>query len=256
MKTEAGGESDTNGAGQGELPDGASKRTFVRDLFDRIAPRYDLLNRLISLGLDQRWRRLTVDALDLARGDRVLDLACGTGDLAILAAARGARVVGVDSSRGMLRAAALRSGGSDAKGDVRWLLADAEQLPLPDGWAHCATSGFALRNFPSLTAALREMARVVAPGGRVALVEVDRPRGRTLRAAHSLYFDRLVPRLGAWLSDRDAYRYLPASTAYLPPEPELRRLLEGTGFETPHKRSLLWGAAQLIVTRRSGGDST
>lgn len=214
-------------------------------MFDRIAPRYDRMNRLLSMGLDQRWRRVALDTIRLAPGDRVIDLACGTGDLAELAAARGAEVLAVDFAREMLRAGRRR--GISA----HWVQGDAERLPFPDAAASCLTCGFALRNFASLPAVLRECARVLAPGGRVALLEVDRPRNRLLRVGHSLYFDRLVPRLGAWLSDRDAYRYLPESTAYLPGEAELTRMITAAGFERVIRRSFLMGAAQLINATRS-----
>lgn len=226
------------------LPPATEKRARVQSMFDRIAPRYDALNRLLTLGLDQRWRRAALDAAAVGPGDRVVDVACGTGDLAALAAARGARVLGVDFSGEMLRAARRRLG------HLAWVRGDAEALPLPDGFASVVTSGFALRNFASLERALAEMARVLRPGGRLALVEVDRPEAAWISAAHSLYFDRLVPRIGGWLSDRDAYRYLPESTVYLPPAPELAALLDRLGLAAAPRRRFLFGAAQLIVARR------
>lgn len=228
------------------LPSGASKRAAVQAMFDRIAPRYDALNRLLTGGLDQRWRRLALEAVEIRPGERVLDLACGTGDLAAAVAARGARVVGVDLSLGMLRRARRRRvGAALAQGD-------AERLPLPDAWADAALCGFALRNFVALAPVFRELARVLVPGGRLALLEVDRPRSRWIAAAHSLYFDRVVPRIGAWLSDRAAYAYLPRSTGYLPTEPELRALLASAGFARIERRRLLLGAAQLVTAVRAG----
>lgn len=227
-----------------ELPAGAEKRAAVQAMFDRIAPRYDALNRLLTGGLDQRWRRLALDAARVGPGDRVLDLACGTGDLAEAAAARGARVVGVDFSRGMLRGARRRGVAAGlAQGD-------ALALPLRTGCADAAVCGFALRNFTALAPVFAELARVLAPGGRLALLDVDRPRARWLAAAHSLYFDRFVPRIGAWLSDRAAYSYLPRSTSYLPPEPELLALLGAAGFAGVTKRRLLLGSAQLLGATR------
>jgi demethylmenaquinone methyltransferase/2-methoxy-6-polyprenyl-1,4-benzoquinol methylase len=224
-----------------ELPAGAEKRAAVQAMFDRIAPRYDALNRLLTGGLDQRWRRLALDAARIRPGDRVLDLACGTGDLAEAAAARGARVVGVDFSRGMLRGARRR------RIPAGFAQGDAAALPLPDGCADAAVCGFALRNFTALAPVFAELARVLAPGGRLTLLDVDRPRARWLAAAHSLYFDRAVPRIGAWLSDRAAYSYLPRSTCYLPPEPELLALLAAAGFADVAKRRLLLGSAQLLT---------
>jgi demethylmenaquinone methyltransferase/2-methoxy-6-polyprenyl-1,4-benzoquinol methylase len=223
------------------LPPLEEKGVRVRAMFDRIAPRYDRLNRLLSAGLDQRWRREALDRIGVGQGDRVVDLACGTGDLAELSMERGAQVVGVDFALEMLCAARRRG--------IRaaFFQADAESLPLPDEWATVATCGFALRNFVSLPAIFGELARVLEPGGRVAFIEVDRPRPALIRAAHTLYFDRIVPLVGGLLSDRSAYAYLPKSTVYLPATAELLGLLEDAGFEQVEHRPLLLGAAQIVT---------
>lgn len=226
------------------LPRAADKGRTVRAMFDRIAPRYDALNRVLSLGLDRGWRRLALDAIGVGPRDRVLDLACGTGDLAALAAARGATVVGLDFARAMLDGAQTRCG------DCHLAQGDAAALPLPDAWATAVTCGFALRNFVSLPPVFAEVARVVAPGGRIALLDVDRPDSALARAGHTLWFDRVVPRVGGWFSDAQAYAYLPRSTVYLPPANELRSQLENCGFERVAKRSLLLGAAQLWTAQR------
>jgi len=227
------------------LPAAEDKSARVQAMFDQIAPRYDLLNRVLTFGLDQRWRRATLDAARIRSGDRVLDLACGTGDLVDGARARGARVIGADFSREMLRGARTRETGAS------FVQADAQDLPLPDATMRVVTCGFALRNFASLDVALREMARVLAPGGRIALLEVDRPNAPIIRAGHSLYFDRIVPWIGGLISDRDAYRYLPESTVYLPPGAELAKRLAEAGFDEVERRPLLLGAAQILTgTRR------
>ncbi len=223
------------------LPPLEEKGARVRAMFDRIAPRYDCLNRLLSAGLDQRWRRDALDRIRVGKGDRVVDLACGTGDLAQLSMERGARVVGVDFAFEML-CAARRRGIQTAL-----LQADGEALPLPDEWATAVTCGFALRNFVGLPAIFCEIARVLEPGGRVAFIEVDRPRPALIRAAHALYFDRIVPLVGGLLSDRSAYAYLPKSTVNLPPTRELLALLEDGGFEQVEHQSLLLGAAQIVT---------
>ncbi len=226
------------------LPLAEDKRQRVRAMFDRIAPRYDALNRLLSFGLDQRWRRLALRAAQVGPGDRVVDVACGTGDLAELAAARGARVLGVDFAGRMLGVAKQR------RIPAAFALADAARLPLPSGSATVVTCGFAMRNFSDLEAVLGEMARILVPEGRLALLEVDRPVHAWARRAHGLYFDGVVPRVGGWLSDRPAYAYLPQSTVYLPTAPELAGLIEAAGFEGLAKRRLGLGAAQLLVARR------
>jgi len=226
------------------LPRAEDKGRAVRAMFDRIAPRYDALNRVLSLGLDRGWRRLALDAVAVGPHDRVLDLACGTGDLAALAATRGAQVVGIDFARAMLSGAQAREIGCHlAQGD-------AAMLPFPDAWATVVTCGFALRNFVSLPPVFAEMARVVAPGGRIALLDVDRPQPALVRAGHAFWFDRVVPRVGGWFSDRQAYAYLPRSTVYLPPADALRAQLAKCGFERVAKRALLFGAAQLWTAQR------
>jgi demethylmenaquinone methyltransferase/2-methoxy-6-polyprenyl-1,4-benzoquinol methylase len=230
----------------GELPVGARKREMVRAMFDRIAPRYDALNRLLTGGLDQRWRRAALAAVGVGPDDRVVDLACGTGDFAELAAARGARVVGVDLARGMLQRARRRAAAA------AFAQGDALALPLPDGWASVVTCGFALRNFVDLEPALREAARVLGPGGRIALLEVDAPRSPVLRAGHVLWFERAVPWIGGALSDRAAYAYLPRSLAYLPPGPALLASIARAGFGAVRRRPLLFGSAQLLTAVRAG----
>jgi demethylmenaquinone methyltransferase/2-methoxy-6-polyprenyl-1,4-benzoquinol methylase len=214
-------------------------------MFDRIAPRYDRMNRLLTGRLDQRWRRDLVRALRVGRSDTVLDLACGTGDFAELCRALGATVIGLDFSRGMLAAARSRLGAQ-----VDLVQGDALRLPLADASVDVAVSGFALRNFAALPPVFAELARVLRPGGRLGLLEVDRPRNAVVRAGHSLYFDRAVPLLGRLLADGAAYSYLPKSTVYLPPEPELLAMLEGVGFTGVRKQKVLLGAGQVIMANR------
>jgi demethylmenaquinone methyltransferase/2-methoxy-6-polyprenyl-1,4-benzoquinol methylase len=210
-------------------------------MFDRIAPRYDALNRVMSVGLDQRWRRRSLDKIDVGPDDHVVDLACGTGDFCELAAERGARVTGIDFAFQMLRRAKKR--GLDAA----LVQGDAEWLPIRSGSVDVVTCGFALRNFVSLEAVMREIARITRPGGRVALIDVDRPSSKPLRAVHSLYFDRIVPLVGGLISDRAAYRYLPQSKAYLPPPDELKAMLSSAGFLEVDREILLLGSAQILT---------
>jgi demethylmenaquinone methyltransferase/2-methoxy-6-polyprenyl-1,4-benzoquinol methylase len=224
------------------LPDEGEKAAAVETMFDRISPRYDLVNRVLTFGLDTRWRRATVASLGLPRGSLVLDVACGTGDLCRELMHAGYRATGADFSAGMLAA---------ARTAAPLVRADALGLPVGDGRLDGITCGFALRNFTALEPFLAECARVLRPGGRVALLEVAEPEHVLLRAGHHLYFRRVVPFLGGLLSDRAAYRYLPASTAYLPDAAALQRLLAQAGLaEVEHR--LLWpGAAQLLTGTRS-----
>jgi demethylmenaquinone methyltransferase/2-methoxy-6-polyprenyl-1,4-benzoquinol methylase len=179
------------------LPQGDEKRRVVRDMFDAIAPRYDLVNRIMTFRLDVRWRRRTVRDLQLPAGARVLDLAAGTGDLC-----------GV-------------------------------------------TCGFALRNFVDLGGFFTELGRVVRPGGRMALLEVAEPANPLLRAGHGIYFGKVVPRIGALLSDADAYRYLPKSVAYLPEPPAVLGMLRDAGFPDARRALLSGGIAQLLTGTRA-----
>jgi demethylmenaquinone methyltransferase/2-methoxy-6-polyprenyl-1,4-benzoquinol methylase len=228
----------------GELPAGGEKAAIVRAMFDRIAPRYDTLNRLLSFRLDQRWRWEAVTALSLAPTDVVIDLACGTGDLSELAIRTGARVVGVDFSANML------AGARGRRIQAEFVQADASCLPFKTGWATAVVSGFALRNFVSIPEVLTEVARVVAVDGRVAFLEVDTPRNTFLRWGHRLYFNHIVPVVGAILSDSWAYSYLPRSTAYLPEPDVLRQMFETAGFKGVTRRQLFGGIAQLLIATR------
>ena len=228
------------------LPAPADKATTVREMFDRISPRYDRVNRVMTFNADQRWRRALVRRLGVAAGDRVLDLACGTGDFAQICRDAGAGVVALDFSRGMLVAGARRHGGA-----FPFVQGDALRLPLADGAFSVAVSGFALRNFTSIPPVLVELARVIEPGGRLGLLEVDRPRSRVVAAGHGLYFNHVVPLVGGVVGgERQAYRYLPQSASYLPGQDELVRMLVDAGFHRIQKRSPLFGAAQAITAVR------
>ena len=212
-------------------------------MFDTIAPRYDLMNRLMTFGLDKGWRRSTVAALGLPQGAVVLDLACGTGDLSRLGQQRGYRMVGADLSAGMLAANSTTT---------PLVEADGGHLPFVAGAFDGLVCGYALRNFTDLAATLAECGRVLRPGGRLAVLEVDAPTSRLWRAGYDVWFTKAVPALGAALSDREAYRYLPRSVAYLPPAHVLRQMLRGAGFSTVGIRPLAGGLSQLIVATRIG----
>jgi demethylmenaquinone methyltransferase/2-methoxy-6-polyprenyl-1,4-benzoquinol methylase len=224
------------------LPDAKDKSRVVEEMFDRIAPRYDALNRVLTFRMDTHWRRVTVDALAIEPGVPVLDIACGTGDLCIELDRRGYQAVGLDFSAGMLRA---------TRAHVPLVRADALRLPFEDGVFDAITCGFGLRNFTAIAPVLEECARVVRPGGRVAMLEVSEPTSRVTRALHTLYFRKIVPFIGGVLSDKAAYRYLPASTAYLPSQPALLAMFSDAGIVDLSTRSLGFGAAALIVGTRA-----
>ena len=224
------------------LPDPSRKAQVVRGMFDRISKRYDLVNRVMTFGMDVGWRRRAVRELRLPGGALVADLACGTGDLCDELVTGGYRAVGIDFSHGML----LNAGTS-----APLVEADALRLPLADGSVDGATCGFALRNVTELPALFAETARVLRSGGRAAFLETSEPDGRLLRAGHAVYFKRIVPLIGGALSDREAYRYLPRSMAYLPEPARLHSMLADAGFAGVERIALGGGVAQLLVgTRR------
>jgi demethylmenaquinone methyltransferase/2-methoxy-6-polyprenyl-1,4-benzoquinol methylase len=208
-------------------------------MFDRIAPVYDAMNRVMTAGLDQRWRALTARAV-VRDGDRVLDAACGTGDLALADAAAGGRVTGLDFSRRMLERASRKSL------RVEWVEGDLLALPFEDASFDAATVGFGVRNVEDLDCALAELRRVLRPGGRLAILEITQPRG-LLRPFYRLWFDGLVPLAGRVLPGGSAYTYLPASVRRFPGAEELVHRLSAAGFSAVGYRLLAGGIVALHV---------
>jgi demethylmenaquinone methyltransferase/2-methoxy-6-polyprenyl-1,4-benzoquinol methylase len=211
----------------------------VQRMFDRIAPVYDAMNRVMTAGLDRRWRRITVDQV-VRKGDRVLDACCGTGDLAVAARSRGADVVGLDFSEAMLERARAKSS------QIEWIHGDVLALPFDDASFDAVTVGFGVRNVDDLGAGLRELRRVLRPGGRVGILEITRPRG-SLAPFYRLWFDRVVPALGRVLPGGAAYTYLPASVRRFPGPEELASRLGDAGFEAVRFRLFAGGIVALHV---------
>jgi demethylmenaquinone methyltransferase/2-methoxy-6-polyprenyl-1,4-benzoquinol methylase len=207
-------------------------------MFDAIAPRYDRVNRVMTFGMDRGWRKRAVDALRLPPGSLVVDVACGTGDFCRELERRGHRSVGMDLSLGMLR---------EARTDAPLVQADGLTMPLGDDSVDGITCGFALRNVSDVAELVREFARVLRPRGRISLLEVAEPESRVLRVGNRIYFRRIVPLIGGLLSDRDAYRYLPESTAYLPDRDGLIALIGENGFPDARSDLVRLGVAQIIT---------
>jgi demethylmenaquinone methyltransferase/2-methoxy-6-polyprenyl-1,4-benzoquinol methylase len=209
----------------------------VRTMFDRIAPVYDLMNRVMTAGLDLRWRRITAESV-VRRGDRVLDACCGTGDLAAAASRAGGMVTGLDFSPRMLERARRKLP------SATWVEGDLLALPFADGSFDVATVGFGVRNVADLEGSLAELRRVLAPGGRVAVLEITQPRG-VLAPFYRVWFDRIVPLLGKLLKGGAAYTYLPASVRRFPGPDELAALLRAAGFGGVEYRTFAGGIVAL-----------
>jgi demethylmenaquinone methyltransferase/2-methoxy-6-polyprenyl-1,4-benzoquinol methylase len=220
-----------------ELPQGDAKAKVVQNMFDAIAPRYDMVNRIMTFRLDTRWRKIAVRKLALSKGARVLDLASGTGDLCVDLRKAGLIPLSFDMSFGMLAA--------DHSKAPR-VQADILRLPIATQSVDGVTCGFALRNLVDLNVFFHEIARVTKSGGRVALLDVSTPTNPLIRWGNSVYFGKVVPRIGGLLSNRAAYNYLPKSVAYLPSPEQLLANLQNAGFEHVRHEQLSGGLTQLM----------
>jgi demethylmenaquinone methyltransferase / 2-methoxy-6-polyprenyl-1,4-benzoquinol methylase len=230
-------------AGAGAMQSGTLPADGVRRMFDRIAPVYDAMNRVMTAGLDRRWRRITIEQA-VRSGDWTLDACCGTGDLAIAARAAGAEVVGLDFSERMLERARRKAP------EIEFVHGDMLELPFDAGSFDSATVGFGVRNVEDLTAGIRELRRVLRPGGRLGILEITTPRGR-LAPFYRVWFDRVVPLLGKALPGGSAYRYLPASVRRFPDPDALAQLLEQHGFGDVRYRTFAGGIVALHVAEAS-----
>lgn len=209
----------------------------VRSMFDRIAPVYDLMNRVMTAGLDLRWRRIAAQSV-VSPGDRVLDACCGTGDLAVAASKAGATVTGIDFSPRMLERARRKLP------SATWVEGDLLELPFEAGSFDDATVGFGVRNVADLEGSLAELRRVLAPDGQVAILEITQPRG-LLAPFYRVWFDRIVPLLGRLLKGGTAYTYLPASVRRFPGPDELAELMRAAGFRDVTYRTFAGGIVAL-----------
>ncbi len=226
------------------LPPPDEKRNYVRRMFTAIAPRYDLMNRLMTLGRDQAWRRTVIDLCALPRGGRLLDVATGTGDIAYEALGRDARarVVGLDLTRAMM----LRGRGKHAGLRFAFTEGDALALPFASDTFDAACSGFMMRNVVDVPAAFGEQARVVKPGGRVVCLEITRPANRAFRRVFDLYFFRVVPRIGGLVSGQpEAYTSLPQSTVAFPDPARLQQIMQEAGLGDVQYQLAMFGTVAL-----------
>jgi demethylmenaquinone methyltransferase/2-methoxy-6-polyprenyl-1,4-benzoquinol methylase len=216
-------------------------------MFDAIAARYDLVNRVLSLGMDQGWRRRAVEAMQLGAGKVAIDLATGTGDLALMAKRRhpGAVVRGLDPSTKML--AIAREKAKVGALDVAFLEGDAQSIAIGDGEVDAVSIAFGIRNVPDRALALREMARITKPGGRIVVLELTEPRDRVLGRAARVYVHEVVPRLGGALSGVDEYAYLQRSIAAFPPADVFVETMRESGLEVIAATPLTFGAVTLFV---------
>jgi demethylmenaquinone methyltransferase/2-methoxy-6-polyprenyl-1,4-benzoquinol methylase len=227
----------------------------IAGMFDAIAGRYDLLNRLLSAGLDQRWRARAVSALGLTGGEVVLDLCTGTADLALaLATSGGARVVGVDFAGEMLRCGHQKIHAAGVSRQVRLVRGDAMCVPMPDAAVDAATIGFGIRNVQTPADALTELNRVLRPGGRLAILEFGFPRTALLRAAYGWYFRRVLPLVGKLISrHQSAYSYLPASVGTFWEPPDFCQVLTAAGFSDVRAVPLTFGVVYLYEATKPAG---
>jgi demethylmenaquinone methyltransferase / 2-methoxy-6-polyprenyl-1,4-benzoquinol methylase len=232
-------------------PGAAAVRAGSGAMFDKIARRYDLLNRVMSLGIDQRWRNKTVDALELKPGSRVLDLATGTADLALKVLRRHpeSTVVGVDPSVGMLEIGRQKVAAAGLASRCELQVGDAQELPFPEHSFDGVCIAFGIRNVPDRARALREMARVTRPGGRIAILELSEPKGGILGPLARFQIRTVVPWVGGLLSGSREYRYLQESIAAFPPPEAFAELMRVAGLEVLRVQPLTFGVCCLYVAR-------
>ena len=227
------------------MPDAHDRE--IATMFDRVATRYDFLNRVLSFGTDLGWRRRTIDLADLRPGLTVLDVGAGTGDLSFAAAARGARTIALDLSAGML-AVLSRRATAPQRVAIEPLVGSVERIPLPDASVDRIVSGFTVRNVGDLPRAFAELRRVLRPGGRVVILELSHPPSPAFAVLYALYFHAIVPRLATLLGgDRAAYRYLPRSLRSFPDPDGIAALLRDAGFSRVSFERLTFGIAAIHI---------
>lgn len=239
-----------------DVADNRRKSEQVRDMFDHIAPRYDLMNRLMTAGIDKLWRRRLVRVVRKMRPLTILDIATGTGDLAIkLAEKVGAEsIVGVDLSENMIARGRKKVLEADLADIVTFQPADSMNLPFADETFDAVTVAYGVRNFEDLLRGYQEMWRVLKPGGLLCVLELSTPQGRITKKLYDFYSGKIIPRLGKWITgDSSAYRYLPRSIAAVPQGEQMLSIIEAAGFFRTAFRTLTFGACTLYMARKDRG---
>ena len=230
------------------------KKEKVREMFDHIAPTYDRLNHIMSMNVDKLWRRHALKEIVDGTPQRILDVACGTGDSTVSiakAAAEGSEIIGADISEGMMALVKGKAEKAGVSGRISLQVADGEALPYEDGAFDRVTCAFGIRNFEHKEKGLSEFFRVLRTGGRAVILELSVPQNRLVRAVYDLYFLHILPRIGGAVSgDRAAYRYLPASVHHFPAPKEFCRLMEAAGFRTVRCRTFTFGLCRMYVGER------
>lgn len=222
----------------------------IREMFSDIAPRYDFLNRLLSLGVDRRWRRVAVERVTWSAGGRVLDVATGTGDVALEIARQtpaSVSIVGIDFSEGMVALGRDKVANSPHAGRITMEIAPCEAIPFPDRTFDSVTIAFGIRNVVDRKRGLAEMLRVLKPGGRAVILEFSTPRSRLFKAIYTFYFLRVLPVIGGLFSRFSAYKYLPDSVLEFPSQEEFKGLMREVGFQNNQHQDLTFGIATVYT---------
>ena len=228
-----------------------SKKETIQQMFDGIAPSYDRLNHILSLGVDHCWRRRALKEIVDGSVQQILDVACGTGDSTISlakGAGPGSRITGVDISEGMMALIMRKAAREGVHDRIHLQVADGEAMPFADGSFHRVTCAFGIRNFEHKDKGLQEFLRVLKPGGKAVILELSVPDNRTLRWLYDLYFLHLVPWIGGLVSgNREAYKYLPASVHAFPAPEDFCALMRGAGFRDVRYKTLSLGLCRLYI---------
>lgn len=233
--------------------DSRPKSEQVRDMFDNIAPAYDFMNRAMTFGIDRRWRRIAVDMVARNPHDSILDIATGTGDLAMLLARRtqARRITGLDLSQGMIDIGRRKIERAGLSGRIELICGDSLAMPFADAQFDAITVAYGVRNFADLLAGYREMARVLRPGGTLTVIELCTPTARLVRPLYRLYTRRIIPLMGRLVSkDVRAYSYLPESIAAVPQRAGMTALMEQAGFTDAAWRTLTFGTCAIYTARK------